>query len=162
MAKRLVDDTIITEDTGENRMYEYLSDKVRLRSGDEWCCVLEVYRKLVPVGRKKNTPSRLGWSFAGYYPTHHHVAASYKIHKRCKEWSYRKRDIPVALKHMLGVWNDVWSHIPEDYHFNKLEMKITEMKQHEKQKRYERGQKKAQYLTKAREATKAQKQEIND
>ena len=116
--KKIVDDTIITEDTGENRMYLQINDTLRLRSHDTYQVVLE---------QKKDK-----WTFQGYFPQATHLFATAQNYKTMHANWGRKLNRPDGVEQAMPLYFEVYAPLIEAC-LNKAEVEkfIKEAKEYE-------------------------------
>jgi hypothetical protein len=133
MVKRLVDDSIVTADTGTDRMYLELTPTLRLRSDNPYQVALERFRKSEPT-RKSDTVYD-GWFFEGYYPNEHFFDGSRISHTKVFKANLRKSNKPLVAQNMIQLYLDVWQHINScDIKLEDIAEFIRKAKAHELQK----------------------------
>lgn len=106
MGKRLVDDTIIVTDLGEDRMYFSITPELRLRSADPYNVVLERYREIESKNNK-----RMDWAFEGYYQSGAHLLAAAAAYTRYFKLYGRKFTRTHAQEHAVSSYFNVFQHI---------------------------------------------------
>ena len=141
--KKFTDDTIITVDTGDNRMYFNISDELRLRSSDAYNVVLERYRDI----ESKDAPARKDWMFEGYYQHASQLKAHAAEYTRAFKAYGRKLHRPVLAQHMIDKYFDVWQHVnTSGVSVSEMSSFIVAAKEHELALKQESGKKIAEKL----------------
>lgn len=87
MAKRLVDDTLVTTDEGGNRMYYELTPTLRLRSCDSYNVVLECYKD---IKHRETGTTYKAWVFEGYFPSYNFLFGGLDPYYRLNNARWKK------------------------------------------------------------------------